>query len=249
MGRFAIRAVRLREARKVRSFTNSEDFRMHVSTMVRRWSALLVVLATASACSDAPIAPRAAQRPAFDIDALQPLASRSGVGNQATEDTVATLTIDPNVSRTYAFGQNWIYFPARAVCDPATSGYGPTLWDSPCTPLDRPITVTVHWSARGGHAFAEFSPELRFVPADDRSVFRWVILSLHDHRRIQDVDPYNILYQGTAGWVDESLTDPTLRAWIDPLRNSVVRRVKHFSGYLVSGGVNSGMGGIVDASY
>jgi hypothetical protein len=224
---------------------------MHVSTMVRRWSALLVVMATASACSDAPIAPRATERPAFDIDALQPLASRSGAGSQTDEpDTLATLTIDPNVSRTYAFGQNWIYFPARAICDPATSGYGPTLWDTPCTPLNKPITVTVHWSSRGGHAFAEFSPELRFVPADARSVFRWVILSLHDRRRIQDVDQYNILYQSsTEGWVDESLTDATLRAWIDPLRNSVVRRVKHFSGYLVSGGYGSGIGGILDASY
>lgn len=227
---------------------------MHVSTMVRRWSALLVVIATASACSDAPMAPRAAERPAFDIDALQPLDSRgsaSGGTYASTDDSVATLTIDPNVSRTYGFGLNWVYFPARAICDPTTSGYGVTLWDAPCTPLTSRIQVTVHWSSRGGHAFAQFSPELRFAPADARSVARWVILSLHDSRRIHDVNQYSILYSGkdTGGWIDESLTDPTLRAWIDPLRNSVVRRVKHFSGYMVAAAYDGGMGGMLDASY
>lgn len=227
---------------------------MHVSTLVRRSSALLMVLAAASACSDAPMAPRAAERPAFDIEALQPLESRSGTGQgwgsvSASDDTLTTLTINPNVSRTYAFGDNWIYFPARSICDPATSGYGPTLWDAPCEALSKPITVTVHWSSKGGHAFAKFSPDLRFVPADARSTARWVILSLHDHRRIHDVDVYSILYQGGNGWVDESLTDPTLRAWLDPLHNSVVRRVKHFSGYMVAAGMNGGFGGGMDASY
>jgi hypothetical protein len=211
---------------------------------------LLVVLAAASACSDAPNAPRAQERPAFDIEGLQPLDSRSGSGyglGTTSQDTIQTLRIDPNVSRTYAFGENWIYFPMRSICDPATSGYGPTLWDAPCTPLAHPITVTVHWSSKGGHAFAKFSPDLRFVPADARSTSRWVILSLHDHRRIHDLDAYSILYDGPNGWVDESLTDATLRAWIDPLHNSVVRRVKHFSGYMVAAAY--GMGGMGDASY
>ena len=95
---------------------------MHVSTLVRRSSALLVVLAAASACSDAPMAPRATERPAFDIEALQPLEARYGAENASKaddEDIVSVLTVDPNVSRTYAFGQNWIYFPERSICDPA----------------------------------------------------------------------------------------------------------------------------------
>ena len=82
---------------------------MHVSTLVRRGAALLTVLVAASACSDAASAPRAAQRPAFDVQALQPEALRTGPGGSAanqqpSDDDVATLTIDPNVSRTYAFG-------------------------------------------------------------------------------------------------------------------------------------------------
>jgi hypothetical protein len=204
------------------------------------------------------MAPRATpERPAFDIQALQPLASRGSsqtddaAAQMSGDDNVATFTIDPNVSRTYAFGQNWIYFPARSICDPTTSGYGPGTWDLPCAPITQPLTVTVQWSSKGGYSYAKFTPELRFVPADARSVFRWVILSLHSNRRLRDLDAYNILYcRGSDKYVDESLSDPTLRAWLDPLHNSVVRRVKHFSGYMVAAGFagRDDMGGL-DASY
>src|SRR5438045_4773707 len=240
-----------------------EDNFMHVSTPVRRTIALLMVVAAATACSDAASAPRAAERPAFDIQALQPVAARSdneqyGAGekeehgrgsNLDADNHVTTLRIDPNVSRTYAFGQNWISFPARSICDPATSGYGPDLWDAPCTPLTTPITVTVRWSARGGYAFAQFSPELRFVSADAGSTSRWVVLSLHGARKLHALSVYKILSNcSTTIWVDESLTDPTLHAWLDPQRNSLVRRVKHFSGYMVAAAY-SDLGGMGDASY
>ena len=229
---------------------------MHVSTLVRRSSALLVVLAAASACSDAPMAPQPQERPAFDIQSLQPLESRSegrgaGHGHRPgdLDSNITTLTIDPSVSRTYTFGENWIYFPAHSICDPATSGYGPSTWDSPCTPITQPIQVTVHWSNKGGYAYARFSPELRFVPADARSVSRWVILSLHSQQRLHELSAYSILYcLGGGSYIDESLTDRTLRAWLDPLHNSVVRRVKHFSGYMVAGALTGGVGGL-DASY
>lgn len=227
---------------------------------------MLVVLAAASACSDAPSAPRAAEQPPFDVSALQPLDARGGPdarmngpragradgprADQSDTENTLDITIDPNVSRTYAFGQNWIYFPAHSICDPATSGYGVTLWDTPCTAINRPITVTVNWSSKGGHAYARFEPELRFVPADAQSHWRWVILSLHDQRRLHDVNDYNILYYGgqSIGWINEQLQDPTLTAWIDRATNSVFRRVKHFSGYMLAAGY-TGIGGLGDASY
>jgi len=204
------------------------------------------------------MAPRATERPAFDIQALQPQASRGSSQNEdastqsGDEDNVTRITIDPNVSRTYSFGDNWIYFPARSVCDPVTSGYGPGTWELPCAPISRPLTVTVQWSNKGGYSYAKFTPELRFVPADERSISRWVILSLHSHRRLRELSAYSILYcGGDDKYVDESLADPTLRAWIDPLHNSVVRRVKHFSGYMVAAGFAEGRGGMggLDASY
>ena len=235
---------------------------MPVSRLVRRSAALLVVLAAASACSDGPSAPRAAtSRAPYDVATLQPLDARGGVsaamggpnGRSAGSDSenVLAITVDPSVSRAYAFGQNWIYFPALSICDPATSGYGIGTWDTPCTPVSTPITVTVHWSNKGGLGYARFEPALRFVPADERSVLRWVILSLHDSKNVRSTSDYSILYDagGSVGWVDEELTDPTLHAWIDPFTNSVSRRIKHFSGYMLASGFSGGMGGISDASY
>lgn len=231
---------------------------MHVSTLVRRSTALLVALAAASACSDAPSAPRAAEQAPFDVAALQPLDARGGIapqlgGPNAVSDTenVLEITVDPNVSRSYAFGQNWIYFPAHSICDPATSGYSMDLWDAPCTAVGTPMTITVRWSNKGGHAYARFSPELRFTPADARNISRWVILSLHDQKRLHDVDDYCILYDAgpSVGWVNEALNDPTLHAWIDRPTNSVSRRIKHFSGYMLAAGYTTGIGGLGDASY
>jgi hypothetical protein len=231
---------------------------MHVSMLVRRNTALLVVLAAVAACSDGPSTPRAAMQRPFDVAALQPLDARGGApeplgGPKAADDSenVLNITVDPNVSRSYAFGQNWIYFPAHSICDPKTSGYGLTLWDAPCTPVRAPMTITVRWSNKGGLGFARFTPELRFVPADQWSVGRWVILSLYDQKRIHDLDDYNILYDAGSptGWIDEELTDPTLHAWIDRPSNSVSRRIKHFSGYMLAAGFAGGMGGFSDASY
>src|SRR5690242_17547657 len=127
---------------------------MHVSMPILRRSTLVVLLAAAAACSDRLSAPPPAARPAFDIQALQPLDSRADGGpkdpalGEKIDSSTKTLIIDPNASRTYAFGEDWIYFPAHAICDPATSGYGLSYWEQPCTPLDKPIKITVHWSSK-----------------------------------------------------------------------------------------------------
>ena len=240
---------------------------MHVSMPIPRRTALVLLLAVAGACSDRLSAPRPVERPAFDIQALQPLDSKSdapgskgpnsgpGPKDPKIDSTTKVLTIDPNVSRTYAFGEDWIYFPAHSICDPATSGYGPSYWNLPCTPLNQPMKITVHWSSRGGYACAHFSPELRFVPAEVDDPSNWVVLSLHSHKKLPDVDAYNILYNtGENVWVNEALADPTLRAWLDAKHNSVVRRVEHFSGYMVAAAysgylVGAGIGGSGDGSY
>ena len=218
---------------------------MHVSTMVRRSAALLAVLVAAAACSDAPnaLAPRE-HRDSFDTEMLS--ASKNdnqydkvgqhGHPSQA-EKGEATLIIDPRVSRSYAFGPNTIYFPAYSICDPVPSGYGPLLWDAPCQPLAKKITVNVKWSGKGGHGFVKFEPDLRFAPAGAHETSRWVILSMYDRKLLNDVDNYSILYVMPNGTlIDESLTDRTLCAWTDKRTNTVFRRIKHFSGYMVSAG-------------
>jgi hypothetical protein len=233
---------------------------MHVSTMVRRRTALLAVLVAAAACSDAPSAPPPRDQPGFAA-MIQASASRSsngddhasngnGRGNHASADGERTLVIDPRVARSYAFGDHSIYFPAYSICDPATSGYGPPLWDAPCQPQTTTITVTVKWSSKGGHAYARFEPKLRFVPAGPEESSRWVILTMYDRRKVNDVDQYQIYYETEdEKWVDEAKTDPTLRAWTDRTRNVVYRRIKHFSGYMLAAGLTAFIWEGGDAGY
>jgi len=223
---------------------------MRLSTLVGRYSAAAFIV-FAAACSDMPTtAPNETVRPSLD-ESLDPLDSKTAnPDSMVANSESAVLHIDPHVSRTYFFGQNWIYFPANAICDPATSGYGPTLWDTPCSPLQTPIDVTVRWNHRGGHAYAQFSPEIRFAPASARNRLQWVILGLHDHKRIRNTASYQMLYNapGTTTWVDESKTDPTLKAWLNAPTNTVLQRIKHFSGYMVAA-VYGSTGGMGDASY
>lgn len=225
---------------------------MRLSTLVGRCCAAAFIV-LAAACSDMPTtAPTQMERPSLNDESLEPLDSKTGDPNDLlAKSEVAVLHIDPRVSRTYFFGEHWIYFPAYSICDPATSGYGPTLWDTQCSPLRTSIDVTVQWNHRGGHAYANFSPELRFVPAQGRNRTQWVILGLRDHKRIKDTQSYQMLYNapGTTTWIDESQTDPTLKAWLDRYTNTVLQRIKHFSGYMVAAVYGNTGGGMGDASY
>jgi hypothetical protein len=233
---------------------------MHVSTLVRRTVALLAISSIASACSDAPTAPATAERPGFYDAALQLSDSRygwqshgRGNGNGVSGDK--SITIDPNSSKVYWFGDNWIYFPASSICDPLASAYGLGLWDMPCQPLTRPITITAHWSNKGGHGYVNFEPRLRFVPASVNDQSRWVVLSMHDNKLLGDARLYRLLYQAADNlWIDEGALDPTLRTWIDRDHDMVYRRIKHFSGYMIAAGMADGLGGDVglggiDGSY
>ena len=146
---------------------------MHVSTRVRRVMALGAAGLAAAACAEAPSAPHAAdRRPGFYDDAARLMAADRGQADAHRQNDdarsrqgEATLVIDPRVAKVYAFGAHWIYFPAYSICDPATAGYDVAQWDAPCAPLTKPVTITVRWSSKGGHAYAEFAPDLRFVPA------------------------------------------------------------------------------------
>ena len=226
---------------------------MLVSTMVRRSVVLVAAAAAMAACSDAPseLAAPPTRTARFQGGAELQLAaaryaeqakvSSSGRGKDRIDE--ATFTVDPRVSRTYAFGPHWIYFPDHSICDPATSTYGVGTWDAPCDPLRRPIQITARWKHRGGHGSVEFEPELRFVPST--SLRDWVILAIYDRKTLESED-YAILWDaGHDLWVDESRADPTLRAYVDRANNTVYRRIKHFSGYMIAAGFTDfgGLGG------
>jgi len=200
-------------------------------------AALSATLLAACGDVDAPTAPtlqpQSARlgRPSFDLSGFNvPLTVEN-------DTTYATFTVAPDQAETFVFDRHSaIAFPAGGICDPSTSSYGPTEWDQPCEPAAGPVTVAVKkYVAPNGHVSVEFQPALRFNPASEG-----VVLYLED---VDDGTPLwfkDILYCTDAGLChDESLTDPSLETYNDPATGLLGRRIKHFSGYVVSVGFGS----------
>ena len=217
---------------------------MRVSMMVR-WGTALAAAVMLAACSDTATAPPSAPaRPRLSDKQFEQWlldnggVSRDGRGRNNKTDSVWTksFVVDPTQPTTIRVGDHSVYFPANSICDPATSGYGESLWDSPCTPVQAPITITATWKSNLGHAFVQFSPDLRFVPTSDPSQF--VMITMKDYWDLNPDYHYPIFwYRPTDGiWVDESVSDPSLVSTEDITGNKVTRRLKHFSGYLVGAG-------------
>jgi hypothetical protein len=199
---------------------------------VRNTAVVALLAVGLAACSEGPTSP-VAIAPSPDAG---PLMSISGRG-QVTGSRV--FTIWPGLVLAEKFGDHVISIPANTVCDPETSGYGAQYWDLPCAPATRPIQVTATWSEVNGRPVVSFSPDLRFAPSDDPS--QWVKLTLRDTKGIDPELYYTILWRDTQSgqWVDESQSDPTLRARTEQSGNLVVRRLKHFSDYSIWSGLGS----------
>lgn len=158
----------------------------------------------------------------------------------APDSLSADFTVTPT-GGTFVLGAHAVFFPDHAICDPATSGYGPGLWDAACTPLDQPINF--HAEVRKdstGRSWVDFTPAVRFVPTTDPNRTVWVMMKAGT-----DITPSNYMNFGMR-WmpsglpnetVDESVTDSTLRSYVDIQKDIVFRRVKHFSGYMVGADV------------
>ena len=198
-------------------------YRTRFDTYLRLAPALFVLLA---ACSDAPTSPSPAARPSFLL-----------IG--AADTLVTRFTFDPAVGGTFKIGDHKLVMPAGSVCDPALSMYGPTEWDRPCVALAAPIEITAKsWQNSNGHPQIDFSPSLRFVPATSNA--QWVQLFFRD-RSASDAalaSQLSIFWSAGPGMpgVDETLTDPTLKVQINTSAGMVWRRIKHFTGYLVTTG-------------
>lgn len=205
----------------------------------RRLSAVL--LAFLAACGGEAIAPE--RDAAGPVDVTTELANAQGSGPFAPittsrgDTTFATFTVHPLRGGKFAVGAHQVDFPAFSICDPATSGYGPATWDLPCQPTFRSTRITAKaWTAENGHPQIEFSPALRFVPSD--WPMNWVTLTFRDRKATNEelAALMTVLWVPERGAtpVNEALTDPTLRARVNTASGTITRRVKHFSGYLVS---------------
>lgn len=204
--------------------------------------ALLVV---AAACADRTTAPA----PARSASSL--LAPTGGInfalgGRQLDkiqlmymdQDTV-TFTIDPKAGGTFNLAQgHFVYFPGNAICDPATSSYGPTHWDEPCKPARDPITVTaVSMRTVDGAPFVSFEPALRFVPSRGEKGYVYLYMHDDDYERWMNME-IDYCFDGIA-CVDEAALDPTLHTQKTSAKyRYLFRRIKHFSGYNVAAGLS-----------
>ena len=196
-------------------------YRMHTRI------AAAALLGAAAACSDAPT-PTQSAVPGPQLLLLG-----------GADTLVTAFTYQPASGGTFHIGDHKIEMPAYSVCDPAVSTYGPTEWDQPCTALASPIVITAKsWLNADGHPQIDFSPSLRFVPTDDSK--RVVKLFFRD-RHASDAllaSRLNIYWSAGPGLpgVDEGLLDPSLKVFVNTSAGMVWRRIKHFSGFLVSVG-------------
>jgi hypothetical protein len=190
-------------------------------------AALAGGLAVLAACSDTPTASLAAP-------GHGPLLATTTAG----DTTYTTFRIDPNDNGTIVIvgGVHKLDVPRGAVCDPATAGYGPTLWDAPCTPATSGVTFTAKsWFDSAGHPSIVISPDVRFVPGKAVTMF------MKDKDAALDATS-DIWYCPTGGTscVNEATADPSLAPTRDGNGGYISRRVKHFSGYTVVFGADGG---------
>lgn len=228
---------------------------MLASKSVRSSAVIGLLLVGIAACSESPTAP-VPLSPELSAESYGPLMSRAGNDGDDADDSydgdvqygTRTFTIRPHRPVLKVLGEHVLWMPADVVCDPETSGYGVAFWDAPCRPLKRPIEVTAQWANVNGHEIIRFTPELRFVPSNNR--FKWVYLWAKHSRNVDPAKTYAILWHNpeTNEWIDEAASDPSLREQVDRRGRVVSRRLKHFSYYFVwfgvgSYNVTSGMGG------
>jgi hypothetical protein len=208
---------------------------MITSNPARVLAALLATSTIAiGACSDSPVAPRSAAAPSDPSTLL--LLSGSGVRITASTTidgvTYETAIVDPR-SNVKLEGDGYsINLPSSSICDPLTSGYGPGTWDAPCRTAVLPITFRVKsWTDSAGNARTEIHPDIRFSPS------RTVKLQLTSRRGSESsTSRINWCPTGASTCVDESRNDGSLVVDRDAWKGTVSRRVKHFSGYMVSVG-------------
>ena len=215
------------------------------SNLRRGVAAMTLVAGTIAlaACSDSTVEPRTVDAAPSLAGLPRPasLSAKVSLGNgiellsSNTKDgvTYARIKIDPRTNVTFGSGTEMVNIPANSICDPGKSGYGPAFWDAPCTASKNMLIFNVKsWTDSKGRARVEFNPDVRFAPG------KMVGLYLKDPQAASSANAQiTWCANGNGGCIDESLTDPSLATQRDRSTGYLFRRVKHFSGYMVSVGL------------
>ncbi|HET9424096.1 MAG TPA: hypothetical protein VFO55_01895 [Gemmatimonadaceae bacterium] len=179
-----------------------------------------VTIGLAGACADTTVAPSAAEEVAFTAPA-----------GFSKRDGVESFRVSNGSGIVKRIGEHVIHIPAGAICDPTESTYGATEWDKPCKPLSGSISIkaTALRNAQN-QPYVDFQPALRFAP--DKNVMLFLRNGRSTHATWLGVDYCD--NQGIC--VDESINDPSLKPFRVGRTSLIGRRIKHFSGYVVTVG-------------
>jgi hypothetical protein len=163
-----------------------------------------------------------------------PRASAALVGAQDQTYTWTVNTWQNNPP--FMFGASSIVIPANAICDIASSGYGSSYWNSPCTPANGTVTITATVINAGtDNPSVEFEPALRFNPATTVTL----LLAASDQATLTNMTVIEYCSSSVpsltnSSCVDEAITDSSLTSVVNNKNKTVTRRIKHFSGYLIA---------------
>jgi hypothetical protein len=198
-----------------------------------------LVIGVLTGCSEnTVVAPAAAPSTAPASARFAPSASpQLSLSGNSVKNGAAKFTVSP-AGGIYFVGNHAVVFPARSICDPATSSYGEGQWDAPCTPLNRPLTITARVSTANGSSAVDFSPSIRFVPSASPSRWVWIFMYTPQARGADDLSLFSILFSPSLGAtpVNDAVSDATLRTYVDTRSGVSFRRIKHFTGYSVGAG-------------
>jgi len=204
----------------------------------------LLLLAALAGCRDDVVSPVAApiEAPAFAAPAPVSLAPQGrptlDLSGGSPDSTSTDFYVGPSGGIFFA-GNHAVVIPSQSVCDPATSSYGPSTWDSPCTLLQAPLRVHAEVRRANGKVSVDFTPSLRFAPSTNSAKWVWMVMYAPSVTGTSvNLSTYNILWAESLGGrtVDETLTDSTLRTYVDTFSGILLRRIKHLSRYAYAEG-------------
>jgi len=188
----------------------------HTSRISAKTILAFVGLGLAGACSDSVSAPMS------EVAVKAPAGYSDVVG-------VTSFVYDPASPLVQRLGDHVLVIPAGGICD-LTSSYGMGTWDDACAPLTHSIVITATaYADADGHPYLDFQPALRFVPNMETDLY------LKDGKR--DVGAVMAMnYCNASGCIDESIQDASLVTRRVGQSRILVRRIKHFSGYMITSG-------------
>ncbi|MCC6771305.1 MAG: hypothetical protein IT360_08850 [Gemmatimonadaceae bacterium] len=151
---------------------------------------------------------------------------------QKKDTVVQTFTLDPKAGGlvTFGSGHRLVIYP-WAICDPKSSGYGPTTWLNNCIQATTAIKFTIRsFTTKAGRPGTSVMPNVRFAPGS------LVRLYFHD-AKLTTFGKVHIPWCNSAGvCVDEGKSDTWQQTYYAPGNPGywVYRNLRHFSSYIVA---------------